>query len=510
MTDTNTAIQKEEPDLYKRSVKGVYWVIASQITLFFLGFAKSIFIANYFVLIDLGIISIAVMLMEILNTFTQTGFDSALIQKKGDVRDYLNTAWTAGLTKGIFLFLVLYLAAPLLTSFKIPEEKIPLAVWVFRAMSLCFLIAGLRNVGVIYFSKNLDFHKTFALSVISALMDIVLSIGLVLVFRSIWGIIAARLATACVDCAGSYVLSSYRPRLHFKPSKARELWKFGRWIFGQNITGYFLEGGDNFFIWFYLGIQPLALYRYAYRFSNTPATHITQVISQVFFPAYSKIQDDLPRLRDAYLKVLKVTALLSIPTSFLIFVLGPDFVRLFLKEHMHPMIFVLQILAVKGLLNSIGSTRGPLFYALGKVRENWLFQCLRLLAFAVTIYPLTKRWGIEGAALSCVFAAVAIRPFIFRFLCRVLQCSAWSMLFPSILPLAAALTMTLVLFAAKHVIFTPITYLSFAGLAVMGVFVYAAVLGVLDFTFQGGFRKIVQEQMQLVSQEIKKRKTSAM
>ena len=71
----------------------------------FLGFGKVLVIANFFILEDLGIISIALMMMEILSTFTQTGFDTALVQKKGKIQDYLDTAWTAGLVKGVVLFL---------------------------------------------------------------------------------------------------------------------------------------------------------------------------------------------------------------------------------------------------------------------------------------------------------------------------------------------------------------------------------------------------------------------
>ncbi|HRV21342.1 MAG TPA: oligosaccharide flippase family protein, partial [Anaerohalosphaeraceae bacterium] len=193
---------KSEPDLYYRSLKGGYWVISSRIAVNFLGFIKSLFLFNYFLLNDLGIISAAVMMMEIMSTLTQTGFESALIQKKEDIRDYLDTAWTAGLLKGIFLFAVLFSAAPLLAMFRIPQEKVPLAIWAFRAMSVCFLIQGFHNIGAVYFSKNLDFHKTFLLSAASSLTDIVLSISLVLILRSIWGVIAARLVSGIVTCIG--------------------------------------------------------------------------------------------------------------------------------------------------------------------------------------------------------------------------------------------------------------------------------------------------------------------
>ena len=69
-----------------------------------LSFVKVLIIANFFILEDLGIISVALMMMEILTTFTETGFDAALVQKKEKIHGYLDTAWTAGLVKGVILF----------------------------------------------------------------------------------------------------------------------------------------------------------------------------------------------------------------------------------------------------------------------------------------------------------------------------------------------------------------------------------------------------------------------
>lgn len=250
----NNIKTKEHPELYRKSIKGGYWVIAMRVVLFVLGFAKSIIIANFFILENLGLIAVATMMMEILSTFTQTGFETALIQKKGDVKDYLNTAWTAGVIKGVFLFLVLYTAAPLVASIRVPEDKVPLAVGILRAMSVCFLISGIRNIGAIYFQKELDFRKVFTLNVVTTLTNIILSLSLIYILKSIWGVIIAQIIAATVSCLGTYILSPYRPRLHFEPAKARELWRFGKWIYSQTILCYALQMGDNFFVWSSLGL----------------------------------------------------------------------------------------------------------------------------------------------------------------------------------------------------------------------------------------------------------------
>lgn len=492
----NNIKTKEHPDLYRKSIKGGYWVIAMRVVLFVLGFAKSIIIANFFILENLGLIAVAAMMMEILSTFTQTGFETALIQKKGDVEDYLDTAWTAGVIKGVFLFLVLFTAAPLVASIRVPEDKVPLAVGILRAMSVCFLIGGIRNIGTIFFQKELDFRKVFTLNVVTTLTNIILSLSLIYILKSIWGVIIAQIIAATVSSLGSYILSPYRPRLHFEPAKARELWKFGKWIYGQTILGYVLEMGDNFFVWLSLGLPQLALYKYAYNFANMPATEISVVISTVSFPAYSKIQDDIPRLREAYLKTYSVTIFMSFPVSFLIFVLGPDFVRLFLKEHLHPMIPVLQILSVNCLFRAIGST--VILKALKKLHIIFFFMIALLGIIAVTIYPFTKWWGIAGTALSITFSSAIIFPLGMIVMGRLLNSSIYIIYRPLAYAFIATIISFFTLLGLRHYVFTEITIASFVVRGIVGCFVYGAALWMMDSVFAIGLRAIVNDQLKVL------------
>lgn len=486
-------IQKEEPDLYKHSIKGGFWVLVLRFTTQLLGFVKSIIVFNYLFDANLELIVIANLLVAVLGTFTQSGFHAALVQKKENIEEYLNTAWVIGIVRGILVFVIIYFAAPFLAAFKLDAEDISLAVSVIRVLGLCFLINAFENIGVVYFFKDLQFHKTFWLSMAGTITDIVLSISLVLLFQSVWAYVIARLISVLVNLGMSYLLCDYRPRFHFIPEKARELWKFGKWLFGGSIVGYLLNEGDDWFVLAYLGPTPLKLYRYAYRFSHLPVTHITSTISQVSFPAYSKIQHDLPRLRLAYLKVLQMTAMTSTPLAFLIFILGPDFVRLFLVEGSQAMIVPLQIIALQGLLKSEGATRGPLFQGMGKPGVSWFYQCLRLLVLAILIYPLSKQWGISGTAIATVLATLAIKPLGFLKSCKVLQCSASTLLEPSIFPFISAIIMGLFIVFLRHIAgFLPGKVYFFTQIF-LGSVVYLGVLWLLDTYFEQGYRRLFKE-----------------
>lgn len=473
---------------------GSYWVLGIRVSTQLLGFLKTFFFANLLFVQDLGVLAIAMMLIEVLEVFFETGFDAKLIQEKGDVGSYLDTAWTVRILRGFVQFLVLYFLAPLAASLKVPPDKVSLTIAVIRSVGVCHLLSSFGNIGILYFQKKLEFQKVFWLKLPPVVVDLAVSIAVILFYRSVWGYVFGRIGGVLTQLLVSYLLSPYRPRLVLDWHKVRELWGFGKWIFGLRVLNFLISEGDDFFVWGYLGVAPLALYRYAFRFSNMPATEISNTLSQVTFPAFSRIQDDLPRLRDAYLKVLAVTAFLSFPLGGLIFTLGPDFVRLFLKADMHPMIPALQILAIKGVVRAMGSTRGPLFLAMGKPQMQWFFQCIRLFFLAVLIYPLTKAWGIAGTALATVLISVLLSPLGFFLICKWLHCSVWQLWSPSFIPLVSTLATSLIIVCGKALMGFQMTYAMFFGLFLLWLLCYCGLAYFLDSFSDFGFLKILKEQ----------------
>jgi len=198
-----------------------------------------------------------------------------------------------------------------------------------------------------------------------------------------------------------------------------------------------------------LGVTALGFYQLAYRLSNLPATEITHVISQVTFPAYSKLQDNLPRLREAYLKVLQITAFLSFPMAGLIFVLAPDFTRIFLGEKWMPMVPAMQTLCVFGVLRAIGATLGPVVPAVGKPNIQTKVSAIQLLILAVIIYPLTKRWGIVGASISIIFPMVVSVSLLFWEVKAILGLTYKSVSRSIAVPAVAVSIMCLIIFSTK-------------------------------------------------------------
>jgi O-antigen/teichoic acid export membrane protein len=382
--------------LRKRVFRGGFWIFGLRIIDRGLGFLRKLVLARLLAPEDFGLLGISFLAISTLETFSQTGFQAALVQKKENVDSYLDTAWTVSVLRGVILFAILVLFAPYIGEFFNSQE----AVAVIRVIAITVLLSGAKNVGVVFFEKELQFKKQFIYQVSGTLSAFCVGILLAFALKNAWALVFAGLVGKGGQFLASYMVHSFRPRIRFEKQKLRELVNFGKWIFGQSIVLFLLTQGDDIFVGKMLGVTALGFYQMAYAISSLPATEVTHVISGVAFPAYSKIQDDLPRLKEACLKVLRLTCAISIPFATGLAVFAPELTALVLKEKWMPMVAALQVMCVFGAMRSIAATFGPIYRAIGRPDIPFRINLIHLLVLSLTIYPLGMRWEILGVSVA--------------------------------------------------------------------------------------------------------------
>lgn len=392
--------------LSQRTLRGGFWVFSLRTVQQVFGLARLLILARILAPNDFGLMGMALLTMSTLETFSQTGFQAALIQKKEDIESYLDAAWTVLVLRGLLLFGILYFAAPFAAAFFDAPEARP----VIQAIGLSSLFQALTNIGVIYFQKDLEFNKEFIYQFAGTLSDFIVAVTAVLILKNVWALVFGMLAGNAVRCIVSYLIHPYRPHLSRDLKKSRELFGFGKWVLGSSILLFLITQGDDIFVGKLLGATALGFYQLAYRISNMPATEITQVVSSVTFPVYSKIQSDIPKLREAYLKVLQVTAFLSFPIAGMIFVLAPDFTKIFLGEKWMPMVPAMQILVFWGAIRSMAGVNSSVLHAVKRPDIITKLSAIKLPIMAILIYPLSIKYGITGTSLAVFISAIFITP----------------------------------------------------------------------------------------------------
>ena len=369
----------------------------------------------------------------------------------------------------------------------------PEALYIIRVIGLAILFQAFTNISIIYFQKELEFNKQFIYQLSGTLADFI-AVSAVLVLRNTWALVFGLLAGYVTRFIVSYLIHPYRPRLSFNFNKTKDLFNFGKWVLGSSILVFLITQGDDLLVAKLLGVTMLGFYQIAYRISNMPATEIAHVISQVTFPVYSKLQDNISQLRDTFLKVLLVTAFLSFSLTGLIFILAKDFTSLFLGEKWMPIVPAIQILAFAGLARAIAASSGYIFYAVGKPKIDTAFQIVRLSVLVVLIYPLTTRWGITGAS-TAVFLSILVSSIGFSLMAiRLVECKPGDFAKKLIFPLVNGTVTAAVVFILKNFMKTALT--EFIVLVSIGMLVYLAMAYLTDRLFKYSMHALIRESIQ--------------
>jgi len=423
--------------LTNKVIKGSFWLFSVTVASRFLNFLKTLLLAKLLAPHDFGLIGATLLIMGIFETFTQTGTATLLVQKKGNIDEYMDTAWTINVVRGIVIFFSLFFGAPLAGIFFKNTAIIPF----IRILAFSRLMIAFSSAKFVFVQREFQFRKKFIYELSANITDITLSVILAYYLRNasalVWGLFGANVVRFVL----SHVFFPHFPRLKYDIKKIREFANYGRWIFWSSILFYVISNGDSIFVGKVLGLVALGFYQIAYRIASMPAFEVSRVINDVTFPAYAKLQDDSARLKQAYLKVFGVTTFLIFPLAMLIFLHIRDVVLFIMGNRWLPIVPVVQLLGIFGIARSLGTINGALFKSCGKPKYDTVSAFIKLICMAVLIYPLTIKWGIIGTALSTTLPIILSQSYSFAMTSRIVRIKPKEYFFLFLPPIVGVLFM---------------------------------------------------------------------
>lgn len=489
LAETLRRLLSPDDNIVGRTVTGGVWVTINNVIDRILQLATVLVLARLVGPTAFGLFGIALVIQSALKRLTRLGFDSALIQHRDDdVDTYLDTVWTVKTVRGLAIGILLFVAAPLASRvFGDPQ-----LINILRVFAALPVISGLQNPGVVYFVKDLEFHRDVAHKLSSRLAYVLVGLGVGFVTRSVWALVFAMIASSVVSLVVSYLIHSYRPRPRFDRSAATELFGFGKWIFGSEWLSFLINEGDDVFVGLVLGPAALGIYQLSYQLSNAPATEITHPIQRVLFPAYSKIQDDVASLRRGYFTTIRVISLLSFPASVGIVVVAPVFVRAVLGPDWLEMIIPIQVLGAYAVVRSIRSSTVPLFRAIDRPDYDTKIRMLKLILIGSFIYPAAQMFGVAGVALVILGHALVVAPIASYVAVRSVDGRMVAFGRALFYPAVGSTVMGAVVYGLRERLVGVPLAAELPLLILTGVFVYVGVVIVLERQFGVGLDQLYQ------------------
>jgi len=482
---------RTDSSLSKKVSKGALWVTAGMICSRILNFARAIIVTRLLIPEDFGLMAMAMAVLSLMQGTTQTGFESAIIQKQEQPEEFLNTAWTFELIRHLALFLIIFLSAPLLAVF----FRDPRATIILRVISLSLIFQGFRNIGVVYFKKNIEFDKQFILGIVPLAIGISVVIPLAFILRNVWALVFSGLASALAVCIVSYILHPYRPRLDFNLRKANILFGFGKWILGASILVMIREQGITMFVGRFFGMSTLGFYNRAEVFSKMLFQQMSELIWMVGYPAYSQLQTNQVRLKRVYLKTSQLLTFIGMPMAGGLFVMSGDFVTLFLTDKWFMIVPIIRIFCLLAMFSLINTPAGIVFQAVGKPAIGTKISVLGVIILAIVVYPLSSQWGISGTAFALLLSVLLTSPIIWFKAIKILKCSALEFFKPILFPVINTCIMIVAIIAIKKHIFLQVKFGEFFGVIVIGITIYAVIAIFFDRCMNYGMLELIKERV---------------
>lgn len=403
---------------YKRvAFKALSWASLLRFSTRAIALGQLVVLGRLLTPLQFGYFGIASLLLALLEILTETGINIFLIQEKGDIKKYINSAWVVSIVRGIILAVLIVIAAPFIASFFKAQE----ALSIILLIAVVPLIRGFINPAIVTYQKELTFDKEFRLRFILYSVNAIVSIVSAYLTRSAVSFVYGLIASAIIEVALSFLLIQAKPRLAFEKEKIITVLRRGWWVTLTGIFSYFSENGDNIVVGRVLGTSALGIYQIAYKFSTLPVSEITNVVNQVMFPVYVKFADDKKRLIQAFTKVCALSSLAAILFGGSIYLFAEPIVRISVGDQWLAAIPIMYILAIYGILRTIFGNFSPLFLSLGRQDVVAKMTFFRVIGLLVSIIPLVQYYGIEGAGYAALLSILVEIPFIVYFTLKLFK-----------------------------------------------------------------------------------------
>ncbi len=391
----------------KDAIKGVTWMGAFRVSYRILGIVRIAIIAHLLSPFNLGIYAIATISLGFLEIITETGINIFLVQERDNLEEYVNTAWVVSIVRGVLISLLIAVTSGFVSKFfNSPDARILLYF-----VAAVPLIRGFINPSVIRFQKELRFEKQYFYNTSVFFVESLLSVFGAYITKSPLGLVLGLIGGALYEVIYTFLVVGPKPKFSYEVDKLKRIINRGKWITLYGIFDYIYTTSDNIIVGRMLGVAPLGIYSNAYKISTAPLTEVGGVFFSVTFVIFSKISDDVSRLKRAFIKNFLVTSVLMICSGVFIFVFATPIVEILLGKGWEMAVPIVKLLTILGVTRGIATSSSSLLVARVKQKYATIVVIISTIGLLITIVPLVRSYGIIGAGLAAIIGTVVSLPF---------------------------------------------------------------------------------------------------
>jgi len=351
-----------------KTIKGTFWSMVERFSTMGIQLLCTLVMAQFLSPEEFGLIGMMSIFLAFSNILIDAGFSQAVIRERNVTQLDYCSIFHFNIFLGLLLYGVFFFVSPLIAGF----YGQPRLILLIRVSFLSMLIFSTSIVQQARLLKAVDFAKISKVSLVSVIISGIVGIAAAVYTHSVWALIAQSVSFALLRSIMLWIISNWRPQMHFSIVSINKYIGFSLNLLGTNIIAAITDNLPNLFIGKCYSASVLGNYTIPDKLQRSVAGTISLSIHRVSYPVMATFQDDDTHLRDYSQKVVGMAFFVISPIMMFLWIESNDLFDLLLPSDWNHAADYFRYMCIIGAVYCFADINLDILMVKGK--SSWVFR----------------------------------------------------------------------------------------------------------------------------------------
>lgn len=419
--------------LKEKTAQGLLWGGLNSGIQQIVGLAFGIVLGRLLAPSDYGMMAMISIFSLVATALQDSGFRTALTNIEHPKHEDYNSVFWFNIIMASSLYVILFLAAPLIGEYYHTPRVVPLCRYAF----LSIVIASLGTAQSAYLFKHLRAKQQAEAGALAVILSSLTGVGMAFAGMAYWSLATQGLVYVGINTLLQWHFSPWRPSIHgitFAP--VRRMFRFSCKILATTIMTHVNNNVLNILLGHYFTPCDTGNYNQAYQWNTKCYSLVQSMVAQVAQPVLVSLNGEEGRQKDVFRKMMRFTAFITFPLLFGFGLVAKEFIVTAIGEKWLASAQLIQILCISGATMPLSTLFSNMIISKG--RSGTFFWCtftlgLVQIATMIMIWPM----GIRTMVIAYTLLNTSWLLVWLFFVRRLIGYGYW-MFFCDVMPFALA------------------------------------------------------------------------